>query len=83
MYMTARRIKIEGKPILKLNIHEFEENDIPFLDSLGIDQVEGEPPHRYTLIHNQENFLATRSTLLEKYTVLEEKGSKVFLKAKR
>ncbi len=82
MYMTARRIKDEGKPILKLNIHEFNENDVPFLDSLGIDQLEGDPPQRYTLIHSQDNFLATRAAILEKYTVLEEKGPKVFLEAK-
>ena len=38
MFMTANRIKLEGKPLLKLNIHEYNEEDIPFLDSLGIDQ---------------------------------------------
>ena len=83
MFMTANRIKIEGKPLLKLNIHEYHKNDIPFLDSLGIDQLEGDSPNwRYILIHNQEDFLSTRSAILERYRILEEKGPKVFLQAK-
>lgn len=81
--MTANRIKIEGKPLLKLNIHEFDQDDIPFLDSLGIDKREGDSPTwRYIYIHSQEDFLSTRSAILERYKVLEEKGPKVFLEAK-
>ena len=83
MFMTANRIKLEGKPLLKLNIHEYDDGDIPFLDSLGIDQFEGDPADcRYILIHSQEDFLRTRSAILQRYTVLEEKGPKVFLEAK-
>lgn len=83
MFMTAIRIKIEGKPVLRLNIHEYDKDDIPFLNSLGIDQLEGDTPNcRYIHIHNQEDFLITRSAILEKYKVLEEKGPKVFLEAK-
>ncbi|MFT5701090.1 MAG: hypothetical protein ACI8ZB_003979 [Desulforhopalus sp.] len=83
MFMTANRLKIEGKVVLKLNIHEYTEEDIPFLDSLGIDQHQEDSPNwRYVYIHSQKDFLSTRSTLLEKYTVLEEKGPKVFLEAK-
>ena len=83
MFMTASRIKIEGKPVLKLNIHEYGNDDIPFLDSLGIDQLEGDAPNwRYINIHSQEDFLTTRSAILEKYKVLEEKGPKVFLEVK-
>jgi hypothetical protein len=78
--MTANRLKIDGKPVLKLNIHEFEPDDIPFLDSLGIDQLEADVENwRYILIHSQADFLATRSAILEKYKVLEEKGPKVLL----
>ncbi len=83
MFMTANRIKIDGKPRLKLNIHEYDKDDIPFLDSLGIDQIEGDShQYRYIHIHNQEDFLRTRSAILERYKVLEEKGPKVFLEAK-
>ena len=83
MFMTANRIKIEGKPLLKLNIHDYGKDDIAFLDSLGIDQLEGDSPNcRYICIHNQEDFLSTRSAILERYKVLEEKGPKVFLKVK-
>lgn len=83
MYMTANRIKLDGKPLLKLNIHEFDKDDIPFLDSLGIDQREGDAPNcRYTHIHSQEDFLSARAAILQRYKVLEEKGPKVFLKAK-
>ncbi len=83
MFMTASRIKIEGKPLLKLNIHEYGKDDIPFLDSLGIDQLEGDSPSlRYIYIQSQEDFLSTRSAILERYKVLEEKGPKVFLEAK-
>jgi hypothetical protein len=83
MFMTATRIKIEGNPLLKLNIHEFNKDDIPFLDSLGIDKLEGDSPTwRYIYIHNQEDFLYTRSAILERYKVLEEKGPKAFLEAK-
>ena len=83
MFMTANRIKINGKPLLKLNIHEYDKDDIPFLDSLGIDQSEGDSSNcRYIHIHNQEEFLNTRFAILERYTVLEEKGPKVFLEAK-
>ena len=83
MFMTANRVKIEGRPLLKLNIHEYEKDDIPFLDSLGIDQIEGDSSNlRYIYIHNQEDFLSTRSAILERYRVLEEKGVKVFLEAK-
>lgn len=82
MYMTANRIKIEGKPLLKLNIHEYGEDDIPFLDSLGIDKQEDESENmRYLLIHKQEDFLSIRATILERYDA-EEKGPKVFLEAK-
>lgn len=83
MFMTADRIKIEGKPLLKLCIHEYDKDDIVFLDSLGIDQFEGDSPTwRYTYIHSREDFLRTRSAILERYKVLEEKGPKVFLEAK-
>ena len=83
MFMTANRIKIEGKPVLKLNMHEFGDADIAFLDSLGIDKVEDDHPNwRYTYIYSREDFLSTRSTILERYEVLEEKGIKVFLAAK-
>lgn len=83
MFMTASRSKIDGKPLLKLNIHEFSTTDIPFLDSLGIDGVDEALQNcRYISIDNQEDFLSTRSALLERYTVLEEKGPKVFLEAK-
>ena len=83
MFMTANRIKIEGKPVLKLNIHEYHKDDIPFLDSLGIDQLEDDSQNwRYIHIHSQEDFLSTRSAILERYNVLEEKGPKVFLEVK-
>ncbi len=83
MFMTANRIKLEGKPLLKLNIHEYNEKDIPFLDSLGIDQCEGDAPNcRYIHIYSQKDFLSTRAAILQRYTVLEEKGPKVFLQAK-
>ena len=83
MFMTANRIKIEEKPVLKLNIHDYTEDDIPFLDSLGIDQLEENSPNwRYIYIHSQKDFLSTRSAILERYNVLEEKGAQVFLEAK-
>ena len=83
MFMTANRIKIEGKPLLKLNIHDFDKDDIPFLDSLGIDQLEADSTNwRYIYIHSQEDFLRTRSAILERYRVLEEKGPRIFLEAK-
>ena len=31
MFMTASRIKIQGKPVLKLNIHEHDEKDTQVL----------------------------------------------------
>jgi len=83
MFMTANRIKIEGRPALKLNIHEYDKDDIPFLDSLGIDQREAETPNcRSICIHSQEDFFSTRSAILQRYKVLEEKGPKVYLEAK-
>lgn len=83
MYMTASRIKIEGKPLLKLNIHEYDKDDIAFLDSLGIDRREDDSPNvRFIHIHSQEDFLSTRAAILERYKVLEEKGPKVFLETK-
>ena len=83
MYMTAIRIKIEGKPLLKLNIHDYDKDDIPFLDSLGINQMEdGTANCRYMHIHNQADFLSTRSAILARYKVLEEKGPRVYLEAK-
>ena len=83
MFMTASRIKIEDKPVLKLNIHEYAVEDIPFLDSLGIDQTEGDSENvRYIHIHNQEDFLRTRAAILERYQIVRERGPKVFLGAK-
>ncbi len=83
MFMTASRLKLNGTPVLKLNIHDYDDNDIPFLNSLGIDQVENDSSNvRFTHIHSQEDFLTTRSAILEKYNVLEEKGPRVFLEAK-
>jgi len=83
MFMTANRIKIDGKPVLKLNIHEYDKEDIPFLDSLGITQLEGHSPNwRYIHILSQEDFIRTRSAILERYRILEEKGPKVFLEAR-
>lgn len=82
--MTANRIKIKGKPVLKLNIHDYDVVDIPFLDSLGINQVEEDSSTvRYIYIHSQEDFLTTRSAILERYNVVEEKGTKVYLEAKQ
>lgn len=83
MYMTASRIIIDNKPVLKLMIHEFAETDIAFLDSLGIDQVEGEASgYRFILIHSQDNFRTTRGAILEEYRVVEEKGPRVLLEKK-
>ena len=80
--MTARRLKIDGKPLLKLNIHDFGEDDVPFLDSLGIDNLENDSENgRYILIHNQEDFLTIRAMILEKYKAIE-KGPRVFLERK-
>ncbi len=82
MYMTASRRKIDGRPMLKLNIHDFEEEDISFLDSIGIDQVEeGDENVRFTFIYSQEDFLNTRSTILQRYDA-EEKGPRVYLTLK-
>ncbi len=83
MFMTANRIKIEDKPVLKLNIHEYDEVDIPFLDSLGIDQLELDSANsRYIYIHSQEEFLSTRSAILARFKVVEEKGPRVYLAAR-
>lgn len=83
MYMTANRKKIDGNPVLKLNIHEYTESDIKFLDSLGINQTDSEAPGcRYIQIHSQDAFLKTRTAILERYEVLKETGPKVFLQAK-
>ena len=82
MYMMAKRLKDNGKPLLKLYIHEFGEADVEFLNSLGIDKTEANAPGmRYTTIHSQEDFLATRTAILERYEA-EEKGPRVFLEAK-
>ena len=82
MYMTANRLKIDGKPVLKLNIHDFSESDVPFLDSLGIDKRENDQERwRYILIYNQEDFLTIRAIILKEYTA-EEKGPRVFLEPK-
>ena len=82
MYMTANRLKIDGKPVLKLNIHDFSENDVPFLDSLGIDKLENDTGRwRYTLIYSQKDFLNIRSVILEEYEATE-KGPRVFLERK-
>jgi len=81
--MTASRNKIDGKPILKLNIHDFNSDDIPFLESLGINQLDEKVPNmRYILIHSQADFHTKRDALFTRYTVLEEKGPKVFLELK-
>lgn len=82
MYMTANRLKIDGKPVLKLNIHDFSAKDIPFLDGLGIDKLENDQEKwRYILINNQEDFLNMRAIILEKYNAVE-KGPRVFLEPK-
>ncbi len=83
MYMTASRKKIDGRPMLKLNIHDFEEDDIPFLESIGVDQIEeGKENIRFTFIYSQEAFLDTRATILEKYDA-EEIGPRVYLTLKK
>lgn len=80
--MTARRLKIEGRPVLKLSIHDFSDDDVPFLDGLGIDTVEDdEKTWRYILIHGQEDFLGIRAKILDRYEAVE-KGPKVFLERK-
>ena len=82
MYMMAKRLKDNGKPMLKLYIHEVGEEDKEFLDSLGIDKFEEDTPTtRYTIIHSQDEFLATRAAILERYDA-EEKGPRVFLEKK-
>ncbi len=80
MYMTASRLLIEEKPVLKLRIHDYQQEDIPLLDTLGINEIEEQPaPCRFIHIHNKQDFLAIRATLLEHYPVFEEKGPRVFL----
>ncbi len=82
--MTATRLKEDGKIVLKLNIHEFTEEDIPFLDSLSINQQDDEARDvRFIYIHSQNDFLQLRATILEQYEVLEEKANKVFLQKKQ
>ncbi len=83
LYMTASRIKIEDKPALKLNIHQYTPADATFFDSLGIiEKKDEEQPVRTITIHSQEDFLAIRGKILEVYNVLAEKGPRVFLEAK-
>lgn len=83
MFMTANRLKVDGKIVLKLNLHEFAEEEIPFLNSLGINKIDDTAPNwRYILIHSQEEFLAKREELFSKYRVVEEKGPKVTLALK-
>ena len=80
MFMTAGRLKIDGKPLLKLNIHEFGKEDVAVLKALGIAQSDEDSPHiLYKKIYSQDEFLSTRASLLTKYKVLEEKGPRVFL----
>jgi hypothetical protein len=80
--MTASRIIIQGKLVLKLNIHEYDESDIAFLDQLGISETESDhAAFRYTHIHSKEDFLSIRSALFERYDVIEE-GPKAHLKAR-
>lgn len=82
MFMTANRIKIQGKPLLKLNIHEYDESDIPFLDDLGIKEIDNRFANcRYIHIHSKDDFLNIRSQIFEKYDVVE-KGPKAYLEAK-
>ena len=82
MFMTANRIKIQGKPVLKLNIHECDENAIPFLDNLGISKIDNDLAYcRYIHIHRKEDFLSIRSAIFEKYDVVE-KGPKAYLEPK-
>lgn len=79
MYMTASRIIIQGKPVLKLSIHEYAESDIAFLDYLGINETDSHHAAcRYIHIHSKEDFLGIRSALFERYDVIEE-GPKAHL----
>lgn len=82
MFMTANRIHIDDRPVLKLNIHEFGEDDIAFLDSLGITTIDAEFAQcRYIHIHSKEDFLSIRAEIFEKYDV-EEKGPRAYLALK-
>lgn len=82
MFMTASRIKLEGKPVLKLNIHEYGESDVSFLDGLGIDGIDTDLAScRYILIHSQEDFISIRTAIFERYEVTE-KGPRAFLALK-
>ncbi|PIE64131.1 MAG: hypothetical protein CSA26_09715 [Desulfobacterales bacterium] len=83
MFMTAGRIKINGKPALKLYMHEFDRKDEDFLDKLGIDQQDEEMEDaRYILVHSQDDFLALRETIFQSYDLVSEKGPIVTLKRK-
>ena len=82
MFMTANRIKIQGEVVLKLNIHECDENAIPFLDNLGINKIDNKFTNcRYIHIHRKEDFLSIRAAIFEKYEVVE-KGPKAYLTSK-
>lgn len=82
MFMTASKIKIKGKPVLKLNIHEFAEHDIAFLDNLGISNIDSDLANcRFIYIHSKEDFLSIRAAIFEKYDVVE-KGPKAHLNPK-
>jgi len=79
MFMTASRIIIQDKPVLKLNIHEYDESAVPFLNELGIDKMDDDIENcRYRLIYSREDFLDIRSRIFEKYDV-EEKGPRAYL----
>lgn len=83
LFMTAKRIKIDEKPALQLNIHEYKSSDAAFFDSLGIVEVaDNEQPFRSITIESQEAFLEIRGRILAQYDVLAEKGPRVFLEAK-
>ncbi len=83
MFMTAGRIKIDGKPALKLYMHEFDKKDEDFLDKLGINQLDEKMEgSRYILVHSQNDFLALRETIFRSYDLVAEKGPIVTLKRK-
>ncbi len=80
MYMTASRLIIKNKPVLKLRIHDYQKEDLSLLDTLNITETEEKPvPCRFIHIHKKQDFLDIRATLLEHYPVFEEKGPRVFL----
>jgi len=83
MKMSLSKIRKKGKTLIRVNIREYENDDIAILDQLGVTNIETDmSAYRYAICSNPTELDAVRGGVFDKYDVVADNGKVATLRKK-